>query len=457
MPGTADRRLLASAILALGVGLVGLPFWPGIVTLDARQTLLEAWAKFATDWWTAFGALALRRWMEWQLGLGLAYAVGLAIVLAGAYLCLRLVLRRVPAAVAAVLLALFPPTYAVISAVSRDTFYLGASLLAFGLLATAYRHPGRRTMLLAAAVAAAVLAFWCRQNGLTVVFAVVAFAMTSGRVATRRRVLVAAAVAGASCVALLGLTKVAYQALDVRSVHAERFLYVYDLAQISNHENRDLFSARLLREREMGWVSWPVNMRNVRARFRWENVISLYPDNVAGTIAFDDERIAAREAALLRHAWLDAVRGHPLVWLRGRVRMGLGVAGFLRPPTEAFIPLTTPDNIGYPLTYPARYDDAQAVLLRFVGPRSWVALDLSWIYLVALLAAAVALWRRRASGWGLANPMAVAVLANIALLAVVAMASSYRYVSLVAPCALIVLAYLLASGPLGRRLPGLVR
>lgn len=131
--------------------------------------------------------------------------------------------------------------------------------------------------------------------------------------------------------------------------------------------------------------------------------------------------------------------------------MGLGVAGFLRPPTDAFIPLTMPDNIGYPLTYPARYDDAQAVLLRFVGPRSWVALDLSWIYLVALLAGAVALWRRRASGWGLANPMAVAVLA------VVAMASSYRYVSLVAPCALIVLAYLLASGPLGRRLPGLVR
>lgn len=250
MPGTADRRLLASAILALGVGLVGLPFWPGIVTLDARQTLLEASAKFATDWCTAFGALALRRWMEWHLGLGLAYAVGLAIVLAGAYLCLRLVLRRVPAAVAAVLLALFPPTYAVISAVSH-TFYLGASLLAFGLLATAYRHSGRRTML---------LAFWCRQNGLTVVFAVVAFAMTSGRVPARRRVLVAAAVAGASCVALLGLTKVAYQALDVRSVHAERFLYVYDLAQISNHENRDLFSARLLREREMGWVSWPVDM-----------------------------------------------------------------------------------------------------------------------------------------------------------------------------------------------------
>ncbi len=205
-------------------------WWPGLIHPDANQTIIQADLKLWIDWWTPVGAMVLHRLNEMEIGFGPIYAVAVASVVAGIYLCLRAVFVRGTAGLMTLAICAFPPMYAQFSTLSRDTFWLGLSLLSFGLLGRALR-PGERGrsagLFVALSLLCAIAAFLCRQNGLVVVFAVVfvlalhALRGAAGRDAGRRlarairgsvpRALVAAVAAAAATILVFGATQIVYR------------------------------------------------------------------------------------------------------------------------------------------------------------------------------------------------------------------------------------------------------
>jgi hypothetical protein len=439
-----DRRLVAYLFLIVAFLLPALAFWPGVITPDSNQTIYQAASKFSSDWWTAFGSIALREWDALELGLGGVYGIALALNVFGVYLCLRAALRRVPAALVTIGVIGWPAMYAQLSGLSRDTFFLGFALLAFGAMAAVPRVPEhRRRLVIGGALLAAVLCFLCRQNGIVVVFAVAAWAGFTNRAWSPRAMLRASAIAAAVCVLVLLGTLGLYRALDVRAVHAERFTYVYDLASISVLTGENQFPPSLQTRARSGWVTSQVDQRTLKARWSYPNVISLYPDNRAGTIAFADETIAKREAGILKRGWLEAVTSHPFDYLWGRVRLAASQLGLVRHPTDAFLPFVDPSNFGHPMTFSRGYDAAASVLGRWVGQDPWVGLDYTWMYLFAAIVLTVALWRRSRSAFAVATTTALAL--NVIVMGFVAVASSFRYSNLAVPVALILLAHWVAG------------
>src|SRR5262245_58865952 len=166
----ADSRLLASVVLFVANLAVLVPVWPGLISYDANSTIFEAESGPVRDWWSPFLSVLWRALLS--VGdIWLVFMVQTVMVVAGTYLCLRLVLRRVPAAAAALLICVFPPLYAQLVGPSRDGYFLGFTLLAFGCLCAAVRG-GRRATWASLGVAAAIASSLARQNGIAVVFAI---------------------------------------------------------------------------------------------------------------------------------------------------------------------------------------------------------------------------------------------------------------------------------------------
>jgi hypothetical protein len=442
--GRLDRRLFAYPLLVVAFLLPALAFWPGILTPDSNQTVYQAAAKFASDWWTAFGSIALRQWMTLELGLGGVYGIALAVTVAGLYLCVRPVLRRVPAAATTILLVGFPPMLAQLSGLSRDAYFLGFGLLAFGAMAALPRlAPDRRRQVVIAAIAAAVVCFLCRQNGIVVVFVVAAWASLRHRPLRPATLARGFGIGALAAILAFGGSLAMYRAFDVRTVHAERFIYVYDMASISTMVDEDQFPEALQRRHRPGWVAPEVGQRELEERWNYQNAITLYPNNAAGTIAFADEKIAKQEADVLQEAWLDAITAHPLEYLWGRVKLTGSQLGLMDRPTDAFIGLLDPNNFGHPMVFSRGYDEAAQVLPKFVGPDPWVPLDLPWTHLLVAIACTAVLWRRARSF--LAVGMTIALLLNICIMAALAVAAVFRYTNLGVPVAMILLVHVIAT------------
>ncbi|MDX6726608.1 MAG: hypothetical protein QOK49_1413, partial [Baekduia sp.] len=238
----SDRRRIAYPVLLVGFGLVAWSFWPGLLTPDSNQTIYQAGADFSSDWWTAFGAIVLRWWLDLQLGLGTVYGLGIALNVIGLYLCCRAAFRRLPAAAATVAFTTFPPMAAQLSGLSRDTFFLGFSLCAFGCFGAMLRPTTRqrRRQLVFAGLLLAFLGFLCRQNGIVVVLVLAGLAVAQGELRWlawlrplrgRRTAIVTGAVA--ACLLAFIASQLIYTVAGTKRVHPERVIYLYDLASIS--------------------------------------------------------------------------------------------------------------------------------------------------------------------------------------------------------------------------------
>jgi hypothetical protein len=443
----SDARVPAYALLLLSEALVLLAFWPGLITPDGNQTIYQAQTGLSLDWWTPFGAEALEWAFGWGVGVGTVYAIQVALVIGGLYACARRWMHRLPAGVLTLLIVLFPPMLSALSQLSRDTFYLGFSLLGLAALGAALERisTARGRWLLALAVGLSVLAWLCRQNGLVNVLVVVA---AGGIVGLRGRVTVPRligrlAAAGAVSLAVLVATQIAYGALGVGSVHPERMLYLYDLASISTQSDHDEFPRELWPGHlDQGWITPKVDQRTLEARFDWANVISLFPDPEGpGKIDFASEEKAATEAPILRRAWRRAILDEPLPYAWGRLRLMTSQLGFTRRPTDAYYGLLSPTNFDQPLASYDRYKLTTEYLARFVGPNAPLSTDIGWTYLLVMLLATGYLWWR--NRWGAAFPLALsaAVALNLAILLLVAMATSFRYMNLIVPVVALLVAY----------------
>jgi hypothetical protein len=444
-------------LVLTGLGVL-LAFAPGLISYDTNGTLWEGQTGFVRDWYTPVGSALFEAVFDLEFGLGSVFIVQTALVVAGLYLCLRLLLRRVPAAIAAAAICAFPPMYAQLSNLSRDSVYLGLTVLAVGLLCRAMTSAGRaRGAAVGLAILAAIGAYLWRQNGIVTIIPLVAgltyaaladpswrppvverFRRPRGRAA----MWVVAGIVGclAGAIVVMG-TQVAYRSLGVAETHPERMVYVYDLAGISTQTDRNAFPSEVPRRRpgRLGVTPPDISLPALERKFDYTNVITLYEPDGDWTRGLNDSRLAQREAETLRDAWWGALRDEPGTYLTNRLKLVGAQLGFGRRPMDALYGLVEPTNFGHPIAFVNGYDAASDYIETFVGPDSIIALDLLWPYLLIATICLAYLWRRLGR---LVMPLAVMLATawlSVAVLGAVSMASSFRYGIVAVPLALVLL------------------
>ncbi len=231
-------------------------------------------------------------------------------------------------------------------------------------------------------------------------------------------------------------TGIVYSHTGVLRLHPERVLYIYDLAALSTATDEPLFPPNIL-DPPLGVTPPDVSLPALERRYDYVNVITLYPNGDPTVNAFRDEKVAAHESALLRSAWLSALREAPLEYVENRAWLFLSQTGLHRKPSDAYIGLSDPRNFGYGLDFRDGYHWYTDYLTTFVGVDPLIPLDLVWVYIAAGTVLAV-LIERRTRYYALPVIGLIATLwLNLGLLAVVGLASGFRYMVMVAPVALI--------------------
>jgi hypothetical protein len=455
-----DRKWIAYVVLVLTGLSVLLAFAPGLISYDTNGTLWEGQTGFVRDWYTPFGSALFQGVFDLEFGLGSVFIVQTALVVGGLYLCLRLLLRRVPAAIGAAAICVFPPMYAQLSNLSRDSIYLGLTVLAVGLLCRAMTSLGRaRGVAVGVAILAAIGAYLWRQNGIVTIIPLVA-ALTYAALADpswrppvlarmrrprgRAGMWVVAGVVGCLAGAMVVVaTQGAYRMLDVAVTHPERTIYVYDLAGISTQTDRNAFPSELPRRRpgRLGVTPPDISLPALERKFDYTNVITLYEPDGDWTRGLNRRGVAEREVGTLRDAWWGALRDEPGAYLTNRLKLLGAQIGFGRRPTDAFYGMVEPTNFGHPLAFVNGYNAARDYVETFVGPASTIALDFLWLYLLIATICLAYLWRRLG---GLMMPLVVMLATawlSVLLIAAVGMASSFRYGIVAVPLALVLLIF----------------
>lgn len=442
--GRAATVAICCGVLALAAAIVFVAFWPGVLTPDSNQTVWQAENHFSLDWWTGAGGLALRAWYWLGLGLPLVFVAAVGLWILGAFYCVRVALRPIPAALATAFIVVFPPDFGQLSGVSRENFSMGFSFLAFAALGTIIRGQGQhRRALITGALLSAILAYLCRQNSVSVLFAVVVFAVLYDQPRSGRRIAVGVLAAVAVSVAVYVGFEAVYPSIGVRRVHPERMMYVDDLAAISTATHHDYFPVSLQRRWPVGGAT-PENVTEpvLEREYRWQNMNSLYPDNQEGKIDFGNADLAAWETVVLRRAWLSAITAHPSDYLWNRTRLlaaELGIVG-VSISEDAYDAAIDTDNFGHPIAFTRAYRTAGSVLRFFVDSGASIPLDIPWTYLIALALLLGYLWRGPVTERLLPATMVVALGADIALLFFAPIAS-WRYVNMLAPVTLLLIIY----------------
>lgn len=448
----------ACLLLATAFGIL-VPFWPGLIHADVNTTIWEGVTGTYEDWWSPFLAVAWKAMIALGHGTGPIFLLQTALLVVGLYLCLRLMLPRVLAALAVATVCAFPPVYGQIVFLSRDVHYLALTFLGVGLLAVAWRTRGRRRAAAAgAAVLSAVAANLSRQNGLVnlalLVFALALLMITDPLWRPRRLALVgsitrciwqwlaAGMTAGLACAVVLLGTSVVYDAADVLRLHPERQLLIYDLAAVSVAENESQFPADLVALPD-GVMPPDLSLELQERDFDYRSVNSLYPFWDPTRADFRNEELAKVELTKLKSAWWDAVMDHPAPYVANRARLILSQLGVADRPVDAYIGLTDQLNFGQPISCNICYEVASEYIWDFVGNDPIVPLDIPWVYLLLSTVGAVYLWRRRGE---IAVPILVmmaTVWLNVLTLLAFAMGSGFRYGILIVPCSLVVIASVL--------------
>lgn len=427
----AGRLVAATLLLLLPVAGVGLCFWPGHMSAD---TLAQIDQVRTGDFTNQHAPLLMALWrpfFEAGAGPGWVLTAQLLAFVLGSYLVLRAAFRPLGAAAVVAAVSFLPPVFGMLGYVGRDTWFTALFVLTFGLTvrSTQARWPLRWAWI-AAAVAAAWLTLASRQNAAAgVVLALILLAgVLLSRSSERRgapqrlltgrwRPLLAATVTGVAMTLALMATQVAGTALlGVRDVDPEQYLYIYDLAALSEHEHQNLFPAAVMPER---------GMRPVDAFW---NV-----DSMNGYVFGEKPPIGAplpkHRMADLRAAWLDAIGDDPLAYADERLDLFLRNLAITRAAMWTYHPVIDPNAWGYAVRFPGPNQAAKDYVEAFAGP----ALDGNWIYSIwaymLLAAAAAAVLLRRSRPWPLlaVGAFALAVIAYQSGLFVVAMGTQYRF------------------------------
>ena len=427
-------RFLAYGLLALPVVVVFICFAPGHMGIDSFSQIGEVDKGAFTN---RHATLLLALWYPlFHIGLGPAFvlAVQVAVFALGSYLVLRSAFGRLAAAAIVLAVCLWPPVFGMLGSVGRDTWFAALMIATYGLLARGAERdwPGRGRWLVLAGVAL-WLAIASRQNAFVAMIpaAVALAAMALGRLRETRdrgwggsRPRLAALVAGVGLAGAMLVTQLAGAfAVRAEDVDPEQYLYIYDLAALSERDDVNRFPADVV----------PGDVEPISRGF--------YPDSMVDLVYFqppvvpaplDDARMRS-----LRDAWLDRIEADPGGYLAVRADLFGRQLALTRSARYVYIPELAPNDYGYEIWLGGPHDVALDYLDLFTEPHSETIFFASidgdvlytvWIYLLGAAAAAACLLRR-----GLAPELlVVGALALAALflqigLFFLAMGTEYRF------------------------------
>jgi len=398
--------------------LTSLVYWPGQMDPDTQDELNQAASGHFSDWHTPILSALWR--IPYVMGLhtpGVVLAAGLFSFLIGFYLILRVRFDRLAAASIAILCFAWPPVLSWSVHIGRDSWFAATCLCAFGFAARMMRMGNvNRSFNL---IAAAFFAFLCCaswQIALAPLFALfVLLASQLLRREIRHRTLKAFAAGLVACVALFAVQVGLEKAIQTKSVHIQQGTYVYDLAQLSKQEGRNLFPAAVL-----------VPHRHPMAVLRTTQT-GWYDQFVFGRQAIVKFPVEGSREVELQHAWLTAVFDNPLGYLRERTDLGLAQLAITHPAFWTY--QVPPDGPQFePVSTGLRNGGLDYFALFAVGGNLYGdPLYSVWAYALVAAVGAPLLYRRRGPG-----DLAVAALGVAAVLFLIALIFTvpgliYRY------------------------------
>jgi hypothetical protein len=396
------------ALFALVLAVVCVCFWPGHMGIDTISQIVETDTGDFTNRHAPLLEALWRPFFELGAGPG-AVLVGQVIVfLAGAYLVLRAAFRPIYAAAITVVISLAPPVFPYLGFVARDTWFAALLVLSFGLLVRAAQSgwPARGRWV-AAAIAAIWLTLASRQNAAPAIAVACVFACglllerwVKGRepapsfAGTRLRLLVTTVLAGVALTAgLIGTQALAAAAIGVRDVNPEQYLFIYDLAALSEREEENLFPPDVLpgADSEAIDTGWDVDSM----------VFLVFGDPPPIPSPLPTEQMSS-----LRDAWVDEVTADPGGYLAVRGELFARQLALTREPRWVFTAGISENPFGYEIEFPWANQIALDYLSVFTHGETGGLIFFPnggmlyavWAYLLIAAAAAAVLLRRGRSG-----------------------------------------------------------
>ena len=347
---TRHDRAVAYTILAASIALLLLLQWPGLLEPDSVASLEQSRTGWISEQRSAIDTWLWRQaWLLFGAGPAVLLVPQIVAVVTGLYLTLRATFARVPAAALAFALPLTPPFIGWVYVVGRDMEFVAPCLLAAGLAVGAVRWPARFAWpAIAAGVALAIVAATARQNGVTGIWPLmIAFAAAGIRLlavghgslrALRRRRTLAVVAGTALTLCALGVMLAGTSAVRRVREYPEVYTQLWDLGYMT-----------LERDERMIPVL-PKSMQPAQTiaevRARWRPTDSLYM-RFDEALTHGSEMYSAEAAEKLRRAWLDAIRDHPLLYLRGRLESWRHQLGIGSTPGYTYVPAPPPNRWGY--------------------------------------------------------------------------------------------------------------
>lgn len=297
-------------VVCVITAVVVVPIWPGVFTIDSQAMLRDASEGQISDWYSpvlqAFWGLLD------TLGFspGTMFVVGVAGLTASLLVCFRLGLNRVWAMAATVLTMLFPPVYGLAGWVGRDVWFAAFVIGVLAALGWATRRPARLGFPFALAFVGAWFAADARQNGLLIYLVVGAvigwtWAASRGHVAART-----VGVALLCLVLGVGTMVLARSFIVTRDQRPEDVLYFQDLVAMSLRRNELLVPAQFVKVDDLDEIRAALTQGQVGAVF---NLVAEMP--------------SVRDPNVLRSAWLESIREHPLDYIAVRGTLWLQLMG----------------------------------------------------------------------------------------------------------------------------------
>jgi hypothetical protein len=409
----AASRALAGFVLLVPVVLVCISFWPGHMNADTLTQIDGVRTGNVTD---RHAWLLSEFWrVVWPLGVNAGWILAGTVItfMVGGYLVLRAALGPVGAAVGAAIVALLPQNFGSLGLIGRDIWFTALLVLAFGLLVRATQRTGRAQIaLLVGALVAAILAQASRQNAITamvVFFAGAAFFVytrwgavwrVADQLRSRRWMLIGGyAVCGVlASVLVAGALAIGRPAFGIQTQHPEQWLYIYDLAELSQREDRVLFSRSVFPAHDLAVLE----QRSAR-------------DNVVPLVVPPDPPIVTPlpEAGFdrLSRDWREAVLDDPLEYLDVRWDLFMRQIAVTQRPTQIYHPVIDGSTLGYQIRFPDANNAAKDYVEAFADDRlNGNLLHATWLYLLIALGAAVILLRSGPPALKIVGLMAVAAL-----------------------------------------------
>lgn len=422
------QPLTYAACIAAMVGVtafIALSYWPGRINSDTRHEIEQARSGSYTDQHAPILQAIWHLFFFHGLTTGAVLFGQIFTLVFGSFLILRLAFGPAVATLTACLIMLTPPVLGTVGLVGRDTWFTAATVLAFGLVAAAIRREGRaRKVMLALSLVATWLALASRQNAAaaTIVVTVLGIALlryggcdnTRPEPGAVRNAVATLALAVAITLVCMGSQWVLRKALSVQANHPEAQLQIYDLAALSRADHVNYFPASVLRDR---------TMRTLNQRANVDNMVPMIIPGGPIKYPFD-----AAEVAALNHAWKQRIEQEPVAYLRERTILMLRQLGITTPIQFASQNDITKNSWGYRTTFPSLNRFTTSYVQAFENKHGdGGVIYRVWVYLLAAIAIAVALIRRRSWSAALLAGLAIAPLTYEVGLFFGVMASGYRY------------------------------